>query len=180
MKDQEIISLLSETFEHNKSVDLLTNKNSSRRKQLMKNCLAQAKRCGSVTSTSDAVALSVFPEIKTGTFFSFKQRIHFATRVIPFSKIPLILERERYIKSIHPKEKCWYIYFIGVRKNLKRSGIGKSLIQQIEAAAQKENRTIILETSNPESLQFYLRLGFKIYHEWNWEKVNFTLWFLKK
>lgn len=180
MKDQEIIQLLTDTFEYNHSVDLLTNKHKNRRKQLMINCLSLAKRYGAITFNENAVALSVFPEKKQNRLFSWKQTVHLASRVIPLSKLLLIKERELYIKSIHPKEKCWYIYFIGVRKNLKRSGYGKGLLDQIESEAKKEQRTIILETSNPESLQFYLHLGFELYHEWKWEKVDFTLWFLKK
>ncbi|MCU0430854.1 MAG: GNAT family N-acetyltransferase [Cytophagaceae bacterium] len=180
MSDEHIIQLLTNTFENNHSVDLITGKNYRARKNLMRICLMQAGKQGRVHSTAQAAALSFFPDKKLPFVWDLYFSIQLVLHVIPITSISRILERNRYIAQQHPPSKRWHIYFIGVNLLEKGKGHGRHLLQQLEQEAFAEQRTVVLETSNPESLKFYQALGYTIYHEWKWEKVPFPLWFLKK
>ncbi len=65
------------------------------------------------------------------------------------------------MKASHPSAPHYYLFAVGVRKNMKGKGVGGKLIRGgLERAAQSEALSY-LENSNPMNTPLYERLGFR-------------------
>lgn len=175
-----LINLLSNSFENNHSVDLITGGDPTRRKALIQYCIAVANKLGIVEKHEHALALAVFPEKKFKPSEVIYWNLFFALRVCGPNRVRLAKARSRYIKSKLPSSPCLHLWFLGVESTEKNKGYGRAVLQKLEATCKEMKRDLVVETSNPKLLKFYKYLGYEVYHEWKWKKVDYTLWFLIK
>jgi len=120
--------------------------------------------------------LILFPDKKRTTLKSILLDLKLILFCVGLSGIKKALGRESLIKKIQPKEKMYYIWFIGTDKSNQHSGIGSKLLQEIIEDASSKKLPIYLETSTLKNLPWYERFGFEIYHKL---KLSYTLYFLK-
>ena len=55
-----------------------------------------------------------------------------------------------------------YLWFVGVRLEARREGIGRALVDQALEVMGKGHDRCVLKTENEDNLSFYQKLGFKI------------------
>lgn len=63
---------------------------------------------------------------------------------------------------LHPTEAHYYLGAVGVRRDRRRCGLGTAVLQPVLERVQAEGASAYLETSTPENVDFYTRLGFAI------------------
>jgi ribosomal protein S18 acetylase RimI-like enzyme len=68
-------------------------------------------------------------------------------------------------KRLHPQEPHWYLFFMGVDKDLQGRGIGSRLLTPVLELADRSQTLCYLETPFPKTHIFYQRLGFEIKEE---------------
>ncbi|KAK1224643.1 mannosyl-oligosaccharide alpha-1,2-mannosidase [Marasmius sp. AFHP31] len=56
----------------------------------------------------------------------------------------------------------YHIQLLGVLPEYQGKGIGKALLQHVEAKAKSENLDVVLETPEPEKVAFYQKMGYEI------------------
>ncbi len=61
----------------------------------------------------------------------------------------------------HPKDRHWYLFTIGARKSARGQGVGKTLLQPVLKACDREQMPVYLENSNPVNSGFYRAHGFE-------------------
>ena len=67
--------------------------------------------------------------------------------------------------KIHPRQPHWYISVLGIHPDQQGKGLGGELLRPILRKADEESVIIYLECSNPNSLDFYRKYGFKVMEE---------------
>lgn len=73
-----------------------------------------------------------------------------------------------YLERVHrrglPLEQ-WYLMAVGVSPGCQRQGLGRALLQPILARTAGTGAACILDTAQPLVLDFYRRLGFRVFQE---------------
>jgi len=71
---------------------------------------------------------------------------------------------ERICDAFQPPEAHAYLGVIGVHPSLQGQGAGKRLLETFCEAARRDERShgVYLDTTNPDSLEFYYRNGFEL------------------
>lgn len=72
---------------------------------------------------------------------------------------------------------------LGVDPEFRERGIGKELIAQVEAAAQKDGASAIsLDTAIPAThlIRWYEKLGYSIVDEADWDSTNYRSYIMRK
>jgi len=59
----------------------------------------------------------------------------------------------------------WYLLLLGVEPVAQRTGLGEALMAPLFEEADVNRRTLYLETSDPETLPYYRRHGFRVVGE---------------
>ena len=177
-----VVNILSQAFDDNQSVNYIVKQDSKRVKRirvLMDYSFEVCSLFGAVYLSNDkkACALILFPDQKRPTLKSILLDLKLILFCVGLSGIQKTISRESLIKKIQPKEKMYYIWFIGVDKSNQHSGIGSKLLKEIIKDGNSKNLPIYLETSTLKNLPWYEQFGFKIYHEL---KLSYTLFFLKR
>ena len=180
-KDQ-IVKILTSSFENNKSVNYIIPQDRNRLKRIKKLMAYSFEICnlfGDVFITADknGCALLLYPEKKTTTLQSILLDFKFAFAGVGLSNIFKAMKREATIKQLHPNGLLYYLWFIGVDPNHQNNGIGSELMIKLICEAEKQNRTICLETSTIKNLPWYKKNGFKIYNELD---LGYKLYCLKR
>ncbi|WP_128331792.1 N-acetyltransferase [Apibacter sp. HY039] len=107
------------------------------------------------------------------------QKVYWETELllkcIGVQNIFKILKREKLLKASHPKEPFKHLWLMGIRKEYQGKGIGNKLLK--ETLNRYQGDVIYVETTTPQNIKFYTRLGFTIFHETN--ELNYPLFFLK-
>jgi len=65
------------------------------------------------------------------------------------------------MKAGHPSAPHYYLFAVGVHKNMKGKGVGGRLIREGLSYAAKADAPAYLENSNPKNTPLYERLGFQ-------------------
>ncbi len=181
-KKELVISILSESFESNLSVNYIvgtSNGKSKRIKALMEYSFEICYLFGDVYISEDglACALVLYPDKRKTTLKSIILDIFLLFRCIGFLNIGNAISREKNIKKIQPKEPMTYLWFLGVNPSSQHLGIGSKLLQEVIIDSEKKNLPIYLETSAVKNLPWYKRFGFQIYDQL---EFNYSLYFLKR
>jgi GNAT superfamily N-acetyltransferase len=71
------------------------------------------------------------------------------------------------IDAHRPKERFWYLHYVGVRPGDQGKGHGGRIIRAQTAIADAEGLPSWLETATPENVPLYERLGFVTQVEWD-------------
>jgi ribosomal protein S18 acetylase RimI-like enzyme len=181
--DKEIIvNILTKSFDDNKSVNYIINqdrKRSERIRGLMGYSYDLCELFGDIFITEDKTgcALVMKPELKNNTLKSILLDAKFAIKCLGLGNIKKAMSRESKIKQGHPKGLKYYLWFIGVEPTQQNMGIGSKLMRKVIEEAEKQNRTICLETSTLRNLPWYEKFGFSIYHEFDF---GYKLYCLKR
>ena len=163
-----IVSILVSSFQDNKSVNYIIsqdNKRIERIKWLMEYSYDVCNLFGDIFLSEDkkGCALLILPDKKRTTIKSILLDAKFALTCLGLSNINKAMKREAKIKKVHPHGLLYYLWFIGVDSNNQNKGIGSQLLQDIISEAQKQNRTICLETSTVKNVPWYEKFGFSMY-----------------
>ena len=181
-QDKElVVAILSNCFDDNRSVNYLIRQDTNRQariRRLMEYAFKVCHRFGMVLLSDDskACALLLLPEKKRTTLRSFLWEVTLVATCIGISHVNKAWRRERKIKALQPRERVYYLWFIGVEPGEQNKGMGTRLLEEVMTLARSRQRTICLETSTAKNLSWYQRHGFSIYHELD---LGYTLYFLK-
>lgn len=177
-----IVEILSKSFDNNKSVNYII-KQDAKREQRIRTLMAYSfeicYRFGDVfvSDNKKGCALLLAPDKKKTTLNSILWDIKLAVSAIGLSNIMRAMKRETAIKKVHPDEKIYYLWFIGVEDSEQGKGIGSNLMADIIKESSLLNRTICLETSTVKNLPWYEKFGFKTYRELDF---GYTLYCMKR
>ncbi len=130
-----------------------------------------------LTDEKSGCALIVLPDKKKTTLQSILLDIKLIFSCMGLSNVKKAMDRESKIKSLHPKEPMYYLWFIGVDPSKQNKGVGSSLIKDVIKQAELKNRSVYLETSTLRNIPWYEKYGFKIFNELDF---GYKLFFMKK
>lgn len=176
-----VVNILTKSFDKNQSVNFIVQqdeKRFERIKSLMDYSFEVCYAFGEVFLSDDkkACALVLYPDKKRITLKSVLLDVQLMFKCIGITNISKALNRESKIKKIQPKERMYYLWFIGVDPDSQGSGIGTELMKEIIEESQRKQRPIYLETSTLKNLPWYKKFGFEIYSEL---ELSYKLYFLK-
>ena len=69
------------------------------------------------------------------------------------------------LEKMHPRQPHWYILVLGAHPDHQGKGLGGELLKPILQKADEGNVAVYLECSNPKSLDFYDKHGFRVMEE---------------
>lgn len=165
-----IISILTKAFDNNHSVNYVAKQDSKRIKRieaLMNYSYEVCNLFGEIylSENKQACALLLFPNKQRTTLKTIWLDIQLMFNCIGLSRVNKVLKRNARIKSAYPKTETSYLWFIGVLSSEQGKGMGSQLLKDIMQLAQYQNTCLLLETSMPQNLPFYEKLGFHTYKE---------------
>ena len=137
LKDKTtVINILRRAFDDNQSVNFIVRNDRKRTQKIMALMAYSWDVCalfGEVWLTEDkrACALLLFPDQKRTSFKSILHDLRLIIQVIGLTGIIKTLRREAEIKKIQSKERCAYLWFIGVDPSYHNRGYGSSLLKNI-------------------------------------------------
>lgn len=130
-----------------------------------------------VSDDRKGCALIVMPEKKKTTLKSIMLDAKFAISCLGLLNIKKAMTRETKIKQVQPDGLLYYLWFIGVDPSCQNKGTGSSLLAEIITEAEKQQRTVCLETSTVKNIPWYQKFGFTIYNEFDF---GYRLYCLKR
>lgn len=177
-----IVDILTRSFDKNQSINYIVKQDKKRLKRISALMAYSFEVCylfGEVFLSDDnsACALVLYPETKKTTFQSVLLDIELVFKCIGLTNLRKTITRESEIEKIQPKERKYYLWFIGVDPCFQSLGIGSGLMTEIIDDSEKQNLPLYLETSALRNLPFYDKFGFKVYHELD---LSYKLYFLKR
>jgi GNAT superfamily N-acetyltransferase len=177
-----VVSILSKSFDENKSVNYLIKQDKKRAYRIRKLMHYSFDMCywfGQVFMSEDkkGCALIIMPDKKKTTLKSIVSDIKLVVGSTGLTNIRKAIRRESKIMRTHPKGLIYYLWFIGVEPNEQAKGIGSKLMEDLIVEAKSMKRTICLETSTLKNVPWYEKFGFRIYKELNF---GYKLFCMKK
>ncbi len=175
-----VIDILSKSFDDNKSINYIVKQDKKRKMRIRRLIDYSAEICfmfGKVYLSDDrhGCALILLPEKKKSTLITILLDIKLAFSVIGIFRSLKIMSRESIIKSFHPKEPFYHLWFIGVDPSYQSKGTGSIILKEVIEDCNLEKRPICLETSTMRNLPWYEKSGFSIYKELNDFGYNFYM-----
>jgi ribosomal protein S18 acetylase RimI-like enzyme len=64
--------------------------------------------------------------------------------------------------AAHPRDRYWYLPWLGVDSARQGAGLGAELLRQCLARVDADHLPALLETPNPRTVPFYERHGFVV------------------
>jgi ribosomal protein S18 acetylase RimI-like enzyme len=183
---EKVIEILSSCFENNKSVNWIVKQDSKRKERirhLMDYSFETCIEAGQIYLTDDLTGAIICSNADDKLPFLEEAylTVQFVWKVTGIEGIAKALRREKYINEFHPQdEEFLYIWFIGLKKTEQGKGIGAAMLQEIINQSNEEKIPIYLETSNEQTLNFYKKHGFEVYHVPPEEMFGFKLYFLRR
>lgn len=177
-----VVDILTKSFNTNQSVNYIVKQDEKRMKRiraLMDYSFEVCYMFGDVFLSNDekACALVLYPDRKKTTLQSILLDAKLIVSCVGVKNIKRTLDRESKIKKIQPKEKMYYLWFIGVAPENQNAGIGTALLKEVISDSEFQERPIYLETSTLKNLPWYKNQGFRVYHELD---LSYRLFFLTK
>jgi GNAT superfamily N-acetyltransferase len=180
-----VISILGNSFEHNKSVNHLVKQDQwylERIRLLMDYAFEECMEFGRVVISEDrsACALILFKDKKKINLRSIFRDLRLIFSVIGFSNIRQVRRKEKKLKIAQQAGLCdkpvYYLWFIGVHANFQGRGAGTKLLSELILESRTLRRAMLLETSTESNLRFYEKAGLKVYHQLD---VGYPVYMLK-
>lgn len=177
-----IVSLLSEAFDDNKSVNYIVRQDEKRKdriKALMEYSFAQCISFGRIYLSEDknACALLLFPDQKKTSLHTIILDIKLVLSAISLFNLAKVLARERRVEAKRMKGHVIFLWYIAVKPQGQSKGHGTKLLEEVLQEAKRLRRAICLETSTRKNLPWYEKHGFTIYEKLN---LGYDLFFLKR
>lgn len=178
----DIISILSEAFKENKSVNYILKGGRNwdhQRAALMEYACSVARSKGKVYlhPSGSAAAVLVYPAQKEPFFAEVANSVKLVWNAVGLSKVKKVLAREKAVarKQRKSEKPIAYLWFIGVAPEQQGKGLGTELLQQI--LSEHEGFDMLLETSADSNIDWYQKNGFTVYDK---HDFGYTLYFLVK
>jgi len=134
-KKEVVVNILTESFASNLSVNYIAGASNgkSKRKALMEYSFEICYLFGDIYLSDDelACALILYPDKKKTTIRTICLDIFLMFKCIGFLNIGKAISREKSIKSIQPKSRMAYLWFLGVNPSFQHSGIGSKLLKEV-------------------------------------------------
>jgi len=89
---------------------------------------------------------------------------------------PRALRALAKMESNHPRERHWYLAFIGVEPEWQGRGLGAALLRPMLERCDRERMPAYLEASSPKNRPLYERHGFQVTEEFRFAKDGPPLW----
>jgi len=177
-----VVDILTQSFATNQSVNYIIKQDKNRLgrvRYLMDYSFEVCYLFGDVFLSEDknACALVLYPDNKKTTLKSILLDAKLIFFSVGLKNIKKTLNRENSIKKIQPKERMYYLWFIGVNPENQNRGLGTKLLNDLIIHSNQKKRPIYLETSTRKNLPWYQKFGFQIYEELD---LGYTLFFLKR
>jgi ribosomal protein S18 acetylase RimI-like enzyme len=177
-----VVSILSRSFDDNKSVNYIVKQDSKRLlrlRRLMEYSFEMCYRFGDIIISDDrkGCALIIMPDKKKTTLTTIFLDAKLAFTSIGIFGIKRALLREARINKIHPDHPIYYLWFIGVAPEEQSKRVGSMLLKQVIKQSEIRNRPIYLETSTIKNLPWYQKFGFTIFEQ---IEFGYTLFCLKR
>lgn len=177
-----VVTILSNSFDDNKSVNYIIKQDGSREsrlRKLMAYSFDVCKMFGDVLLSDDkkACALIIYPDKKKTSLKSIWLDAKLAFSCIGISNLGKAMKREAAIKKQHPQKPFTYLWFIGVKPMEQNRGSGSQLLKDLLAQSHDDARIVCLETSTERNLPWYKKHGFEIYSELDF---GYKLYCMKK
>lgn len=185
MDHQNVISILADSFSDNLSSNY-TIKQDFKKDFRLRNLITYAVKITAlkgeiyINESETSVALITYSSVKTPFFIQSLLDLKLMLNSIGIFRIGKILEREKYIKSHHPKTNYIYLWFIGTRPSEQGKGEGSRLLKKIIEKAREARLPVYLETSKSDNLLFYKNHGFEVYHQQQIGDSDFMTYFIRK
>ncbi len=77
-----------------------------------------------------------------------------------------------------PQEPAWYLATMGVQPDRQRQGLGSAVLRPVLDRCDAEGIAALTDTSSPENVNFYGRLGFSIHAEVAMPDDGPTVWIM--
>ena len=87
-----------------------------------------------------------------------------------------LLQAVNAAESNHPKERHYYLAFLGVEPTMQGKGIGSALLRQVLQRCDRDGVPAYLEASTPRNRALYERNGFNVTEEFFLGKGSPPLW----
>ncbi len=163
---EQIIKILCESFEDNKSVNFVVkqdHKKDKRLKLLMRYSLFMGEHFGHIylNKEENACAILLDSRLKSTNLQSIGWDIRLVLSCIGITNVFKVLKREGELKKLHPTQPYIHLWYIGVLKENQGKGIGSNVLKEIEVLSKQESLPIYLETSTERNFPFYEKNGFE-------------------
>nr|WP_262919290.1 GNAT family N-acetyltransferase [Niabella hibiscisoli] len=76
-----------------------------------------------------------------------------------------ISARQKVIRQIHPHDLKFHLWFMGVKPDAQRNGIGSRLLKELIANSKQQQRIFCLETPDSRHIPWLHKHGFGIYRQ---------------
>jgi ribosomal protein S18 acetylase RimI-like enzyme len=159
---------LARAFDDDPVINWLARKDNKRVQgieSLFRSCIADlCLRHEHVFTTEDASGGALWYPPGTSDI-SLARQLSTAKRIIPFAGwtglLRLAMAQEASHKN-HPREKNYYLQFIGVDPKHHGRGIGAALIKPVMELCDTEKCGAYVESSKEINIGFYMRFGFEV------------------
>ena len=174
MADPRIETLI-ESFYHDPLVEFFWPNEESRARQLsagLEFLLGLSSKIMSIEIANNRYAAVIgvtSPEDYPPSFFNamvaLSKLILKSIRLSPLREMKRWIRVYHQLEKIHPLQPHWYILVLGAHPDHQGKGLGGELLKPILQKADEENVAVYLECSNPKSLDFYDKHGFRVMEE---------------
>jgi hypothetical protein len=176
------VELITRTFTDNPALDWMMRNGGDRARRL-RHFSEYAVRYAWVrdgvwlSENRKAVALAFRSDSGRFDFLSLLLWLRLGITTLRLTRVPALLERESYRKSVRPSYPYFYIWFMGSLPDSQRSGF--ELKAGLFDVAEKQGLDIYMETSVPRNKAAFERVGFKTYHHWISPEGKLEFWFMR-
>lgn len=165
-KQQRVLEILTRSFETNQSANFVIKqdrKKNKRMRVLIAYSIAYGELFGEVWLSEDHTACAIVLDSsqKKSSLRAVIWDLRLVFGAIGLRRVVRVLKRESLIKSHHPKEAFYHLWYLGVDPDFQGQGRGSELLQQIIQRAHENQKAVYLETSMERNFAFYEHHGFK-------------------
>lgn len=112
--------------------------------------------------TTGAAALWLPPEQHHLTVPDIARLAPTATIAMRTTRLIRALPALDAVDRAHPKEPHWYLFLLGSTPAARGGGHGRAVVDPVLAECDEQGLPAYLESSNPDNVPYYARLGFEL------------------
>ena len=134
---------------------------------------------GETWTTDDAASVAVWIPPKEQQTAEIDWEAH-GERVMPLfgDRLARIEAGDALIMPLRPRRPCWYLATLGTRPERQGEGLARAVLAPVLARCDAEGLPALTETTTPENVRFYERLGFTVLHQVTLPEDGPPLWIL--
>jgi hypothetical protein len=182
---KKAISIIQEALIDNNSMNWILKKDKKRDDRLV--VLAEylfdsgmARKGVYLSEDTEAIAICCQKSNKINFFKKTYLQLKLICFGIGFSKIIMVMKRQRQLHSFKPKTDYLYFWLFAASDAGKGTKSTYELQKGIYKLSKDRNLPIYLETSIRKNRVVYERYGFDVYHTWKIDDQEFDMWFMRR